>query len=154
MKILVKRVAKKEKYTIGKMYVDDVYVCDTIEDKDRDLTQNTPLNDIKKKKVYGQTAIPSGTYNVTLDVVSTKFVQKPYFKELCGGKLPRLMNVPGFDGVLIHTGNDEDDSYGCIIVGYNKVKGKVIESRKAFEKLYPILKQAFNKKEKITIQIG
>jgi hypothetical protein len=154
MKILVKRVAKKEKYTIGKMYVDDVYVCDTIEDKDRDLTQNTPLNDIKKKKVYGQTAIPSGTYNVTLDVVSTKFVQKPYFKELCGGKLPRLMNVPGFDGVLIHTGNDEDDSYGCIIVGYNKVKGKVIESRKAFEKLYPILKQASNKKEKITIQIG
>lgn len=153
MKILVKRVAKKEKYTIGKMYVDDVYVCDTIEDKDRDLTQNTPLNDIKKKKVYGQTAIPSGTYNVTLDVVSTKFVQKPYFKELCGGKLPRLMNVPGFDGVLIHTGNDEDDSYGCIIVGYNKVKGKVIESRKAFEKLYPILKQASNKKEKITIQI-
>ena len=154
MKILVKRVAKKEKYTIGKMQVDDVYVCDTIEDKDRDLTQNTPLNDIKKKKVYGQTAIPSGTYNVTLDVVSTKFVQKPYFKELCGGKLPRLMNVPGFDGVLIHTGNDEDDSYGCIIVGYNKVKGKVIESRKAFEKLYPILKQASNKKEKITIQIG
>lgn len=154
MKILVKRVAKKEKYTIGKMYVDDVYVCDTIEDKDRDLTQNTPLNDIKKKKVYGQTAIPSGTYNVTLDVVSTKFVQKPYFKELCGDKLPRLMNVPGFDGVLIHTGNDEDDSYGCIIVGYNKVKGKVIESRKAFEKLYPILKQASNKKEKITIQIG
>lgn len=154
MKILVKRVAKKEKYTIGKMYVDDVYVCDTIEDKDRDLTHNTPLNDIKKKKVYGQTAIPSGTYNVTLDVVSTKFVQKPYFKELCGGKLPRLMNVPGFDGVLIHTGNDEDDSYGCIIVGYNKVKGKVIESRKAFEKLYPILKQASNKKEKITIQIG
>ena len=154
MKILVKRVAKKEKYTIGKMYVDDVYICDTIEDKDRDLTQNTPLNDIKKKKVYGQTAIPSGTYNVTLDVVSTKFVQKPYFKELCGGKLPRLMNVPGFDGVLIHTGNDEDDSYGCIIVGYNKVKGKVIESRKAFEKLYPILKQASNKKEKITIQIG
>lgn len=154
MKILVKRVAKKEKYTIGKMYVDDVYVCDTIEDKDRDLTQNTPLNDIKKKKVYGQTAIPSGTYNVTLDVVSTKFVQKPYFKELCGGKLPLLMNVPGFDGVLIHTGNDEDDSYGCIIVGYNKVKGKVIESRKAFEKLYPILKQASNKKEKITIQIG
>lgn len=154
MKILVKRVAKKEKYTIGKMYVDDVYVCDTIEDKDRDLTLNTPLNDIKKKKVYGQTAIPSGTYNVTLDVVSTKFVQKPYFKELCGGKLPRLMNVPGFDGVLIHTGNDEDDSYGCIIVGYNKVKGKVIESRKAFEKLYPILKQASNKKEKITIQIG
>ena len=59
MKILVKRVAKKEKYTIGKMYVDDVYVCDTIEDKDRGLTQNTPLNDIKKKKVYGQTAIPS-----------------------------------------------------------------------------------------------
>lgn len=154
MKILVKRVAKKEKYTIGKMYVDDVYVCDTIEDKDRGLTQNTPLNDIKKKKVYGQTAIPSGTYNITLDVVSTKFGQKPYFKELCGGKLPRLMNVPGFDGVLIHTGNDEDDSYGCIIVGYNKVKGKVIESRKAFEKLYPILKQASNKKEKITIQIG
>ena len=94
------------------------------------------------------------TYNVTLDVVSTKFGQKPYFKALCGGKLPRLMNVPGFDGVLIHTGNDEDDSYGCIIVGYNKVKGKVIESRKAFEKLYPILKQASNKKEKITIQIG
>lgn len=153
MKILVKRVGKKEKYTIGKLYVDDVYVCDTIEDKDRCLTQNTSLNEIKKKKVYGQTAIPTGTYDVTLNVVSSKFGQKPYFKALCGGKLPRLLNVPGFDGVLIHTGNDEDDSYGCIIVGYNKVVGKVIESKKAFEKLYPILKKASSKGEKITIQI-
>lgn len=153
MKILVNRVAKKEKYTIGKLSIDGVYVCDTIEDKDRGLKQDTPIDKIKKDKVYGQTAIPSGVYNVTLDVVSNKFIQKPYFKALCGGKLPRLMNVPGFDGVLIHTGNDETDSYGCIIVGYNKVKGKVIESKKAFEKLYPILKKASSKGERITIQI-
>lgn len=153
MKILVNRVAKKEKYTIGKLSIDGVYVCDTIEDKDRGLKQDTPIDKIKKDKVYGQTAIPSGVYNVTLDVVSNKFSQKPYFKALCGGKLPRLMNVPGFDGVLIHTGNDETDSYGCIIVGYNKVFGKVIDSKKAFEKLYPILKKASSKGERITIQI-
>lgn len=153
MKILVKRVAKKEKYTIGKLFVDDVYICDTIEDKDRGFKQDTPISKIKSEKVYGQTAIPTGLYNVTLDVISNKFSQKPYFKALCDGKLPRLVNVPGFDGVLIHTGNDENDSYGCIIVGYNKVVGKVIDSKKAFEKLYPILKKASAKGEKITIQI-
>ena len=67
MNILLKRIAKKETYTIGKLYIDNVYFCDTIEDKDRGLNQDMPINDIKKKKVYGETAIPTGTYSLIID---------------------------------------------------------------------------------------
>jgi len=67
--------------------------------------------------------------------------------------MPRLLNIPGYDGVLIHTGNTEQDSSGCIVVGYNKVVGKVINSMDAFKVIYPILKEASDKGEKITITI-
>lgn len=153
MKIELKRIAKKSLYTIGKIYVDGKYICDCIEDRDRGLTQNTPLAQIKKIKVPKETAIPSGTYTVTLNVVSPKFSLKPYYKCFCGGRVPRLLNVPGFDGILIHTGSSQNSSAGCIIVGENKVVGRVINSQACFEKLYKILKGANDKGEKITITI-
>ena len=68
----------------------------------------------------------------------------------CRGKMPRILSVPGFDGILIHRGKDQGSSSGCLIVGYNKVKGKVVESQAAFEKLYEILASA---KDNITITI-
>ena len=139
MKILVKRIAKKDTYTIGKMYIDGKYFCDTLEDKDRGLSQSTPLSIIKSKKVPGQTAIPTGTYNVIVNI-SPKF----------GRMLPRLLDVPGFDGILIHRGNTDKDSSGCLLVGENKVVGKVINSTGYESKLVNLLQST---REPIEISI-
>ena len=120
-KLLLKRIAKKPTYTIGKLYVDGAYFCDTIEDKVRDLP--------REPKVYDETAIPAGTYKVIVNM-------SPKFKRL----LPRLLNVPYFDGILIHRGNTEKDSVGCVIVGENKVVGKVINSTGYEQRLVELLK--------------
>lgn len=132
----------KERYTVGRLYIDGEYFCDTIEDKVRDLANG-------EKKVYGKTAIPYGTYDVTLKVQSPKYKDRAQYK-FCNGYLPRLLNVPGFEGVLIHIGNTAEDSAGCILVGENKVAGKVINSTSTFHKLYKKLKE---NKNGITIEI-
>lgn len=146
--LLLKRVAFKQRYTIGHLYLADeehpslregqgwVYICDTIEDTDRGLTQSMSPSQIKAVKVQSQTAIPTGTYKVTLDVISPKFSQKAYYRTFCGGRLPRLIDVPGFDGILMHRGRTQEDSAGCIILGYNKVVGQLTSSQAAFETLY------------------
>lgn len=139
MKLTLKRIAKQQTYTIGKLYIDGVYFCDTIEDKDRGLTSQMTVEQIKLKKVYGETAIPVGTYTIDMNTVSAKFQTRSWAKPY-SGKIPRLQNVKGFDGVLIHPGNTAEDSLGCILVGKNKVKGKVVESQNTFVALMKILK--------------
>ena len=134
MEILVKRIAKKPKYTIGKLYIDGQYICDTLEDADRGLNQNMSLEEIKNKKVYGETAVPTGTYKVDMNTVSPKFKSRTWAKPY-GGKLPRLVNVPGFDGVLTHPGNLPQDTLGCLLVGKNDVVGKVTNSVYYFNKI-------------------
>ena len=134
MELKVKRVAKKDEYTIGRLYVNNVYLCDTIEDTDRGLTQDMPLEEIKARKVYGKTAIPVGTYEIDMNTVSPKFKDRSWAKPY-GGKLPRLIGVNGFEGVLIHVGNTASDSSGCLLVGQNSVKGQVINSTQTFAKL-------------------
>jgi len=151
MKIKVERIYNCPKYCISHVYVNDKYVCDAIEDTDRMLDDSMDEKEIIKRKVYGETAIPTGTYRVLMNIVSPKYSKSAYFKKICGGKLPRLVNIKGFDGVLIHTGNDQYDTMGCLLVGYNKVKGKVVNSRDAFEKLYPLLSKANKAGEDITI---
>lgn len=141
MNIILDRIAKKSKYTIGKLYINGEYFCDTIEDTDRGLTQTMTDAQIKSKKVYGQTAIPTGTYRVIISY-SNKFKRQ----------MPLLLNVPGFLGIRIHSGNTEKDTEGCLIVGKNKVVGKVIESKDTYNKLFSILCEA-NKKEAIKITI-
>lgn len=144
MELLLKRIARRETYTIGHLYVDGVLFCDTIEDKDRGLRQDMQPSVIRVTKRKGVTAIPTGRYRVTLDVKSPKFSQKKYEKTygFCGGFLPRLINVPGFDGVLIHVGNTARDTEGCLLVGKNTKVGKILESRVTFVKLYERLKGA------------
>lgn len=140
MKLLLKRIAKKQKYTIGKLYINDEYFCDTIEDVDRGLSQNMSISEIKKIKVKNETAIPTGTYKITMNIVSPKFALKSWAKPY-SGKIPRLLNVPGYEGVLIHpSGNDQNDSSGCVCVGENKIVGKVINSQTTFHKLMSKLK--------------
>lgn len=151
MKLTLKRIALKDTYTIGKLYVNDVYECDTLEDKVRDLNKNGKF-DNGEQKIHGLTAIPYGTYSITLDVVSPKFSKKSQYR-FCNGKLPRLINVPEFSGVLIHIGNTSEDTDGCILVGQNKVIGKLINSTTTFHILYDKLYNAYRKGEQIIIEI-
>lgn len=148
MKLLLKRIAKKNLYTIGKLYIDGKYFADTIEDKDRGLKQTMPLEEITSIKVKNETAIPTGTYSVNMNIVSPKFKDRTWAKPY-NGKIPRLINVPGFDGVLIHPGTDQNSTSGCIIVGQNKVVGRVINSQVTFKRLMSILPI----KESITLTI-
>lgn len=148
MKLTLKRIALKPTYTIGKLYVDNHYFCDTLEDKVRDLNKDGDLNDAGEGKVAGQTAIPYGTYNVTMDVQSPKFSQRASYA-WCKGYLPRLLNVPHFEGILMHSGNDATHSAGCILVGENRVRGQVLNSMNTLKRLVGILKGA----DDITITI-
>lgn len=128
MKLLLHRIAKQNDYTIGRLYIDGKYFCDTLEDKDRGLSNDMTLSYIKSVKVYGETAIPTGTYEVVISY-SNRFKKK----------LPELLNVPGFSGIRIHAGNTALDTHGCVLVGQNKVKGKVINSRETMTKLQPLI---------------
>ena len=115
-------------YCIGKLYLDNNYVCDTLEDTDRGLHQQMSEAEIKAKKVYGKTAIPVGTYKVDMTTVSPKFKSRSWAQKN-GGRVPRILNVKGFEGVLIHPGNTAEDTLGCVLLGENKVKGKVTNSQ-------------------------
>ena len=141
MNILLKRIARKPTYTIGQMYIDGAYFCDTIEDTDRGLSQQLPASVNRAKKRQGVTAIPTGRYRVTLQVRSPRFATKQQY-QFCRGYLPRLVNVPAFDGVLIHIGNTASDTEGCILVGKNKKVGRVLESAATFRALYERLKES------------
>lgn len=154
MKLLVDRKWKKDTYTIGKLYIDNNFFCNTLEDKDRGLNNKMPLEEVKKIKKPGITAIPTGTYNVRMDVVSPKFSKNSWYLNNCNGsRMPRLENVIGYQGVLIHPGNTDADSEGCILVGKNDVKGKVTKSKDYFLQLYKVLYAAYKKGEKIEITI-
>ena len=141
MKLLLHRIARRETYTIGRLYVDGKYFCDTLEDTDRGLSQALPVTVNRAKKRAGVTAIPVGTYRVTLGVRSPRFAKSAKY-QFCDGRLPRLINVPAFDGVLIHIGNTPKDTEGCILVGKNTQVGKVLESTATFRKLYEVLRGA------------
>lgn len=152
MKLILKRVNKLNDCTIGKLYIDGIYKCDTLEDVDRGLSDDMSLSEINAKKIYGKTAIPTGTYNIDMNTVSPKFKNRTWAKPY-GGKLPRLQNVKGYEGVLIHVGNKSEDTLGCILVGENKISNQVINSTSTFQDLMSILLKAKVKEEEITLQI-
>ena len=154
MELEVKRTYRGPKYTIGHLYIDGKYFCDTLEDPCRNLTQNMTLTEILNKKFKGDTCIPYGRYYVSLDIISAKYsnIQKYPYTAMAKGKMPRVLNVPGFSGILIHAGNTQKDTEGCLLVGENKVKGQVINSQATWKKLYPLLKAAHDKGETISIK--
>lgn len=134
MKLRVERLWKKPAYTVGRLFVNGKFFCNTLEDTVRDLSN--------EKKVYGKTAIPYGEYKVVYNW-SPKF----------GRNLPRLLNVPAFEGILIHPGNTADDSAGCILVGRNTEVGRLTESRYTSDKLNVLIEDAQRRGESITIEI-
>lgn len=152
MKLKLIRKYKTKNYCIGHLYVNGIYECDTLEDTDRGLTEDSPLSEIQSKKIYGETAIPTGTYKIDMNTVSPKFKDRSWAK-FCGGKLPRLIDVPGYSGVLIHVGNKPADTLGCILVGDNKIKGQVINSTSTFQELYSLMLKAKVAGEEITVTI-
>ena len=153
MEILVERKWKKDNYTIGNLYINGKWFSNTLEDKDRGLKDSMSLTEIKTLKKPRTTAIPTGTYEVTLNVVSPKFSKYPFYNSINGGRVPRLLNVKGFDGILIHVMDGPKGanlSEGCIGVGRNLIKGGLLQGKEYYKKLYDILK---NSKDKITIKI-
>lgn len=135
MEIQVKRKIFTNKSTIGELSINGEFFCYTLEDKDRYLETGT-------KKVYGETAIPRGTYNVVLSF-SNRFQKY----------LPELQNVPQFAGIRMHTGNKPEDTEGCLLVGKIKAKDMILESAKTFKEFMAELKKV-EKKEKINITIS
>ena len=156
MELLVDRKWPKDTYTVGNFYIDSSILCNSMEDKDRGLTKDMPLSVIKSRKVPNETAIPKGRYAVTMRVKSPKFSAWNYKKTygFTNGYIPRLLGVPGFDGILIHVGNKANpDSSGCILVGVNDRKGMVTKSTETFRKLWYKLKEADDRGESIFITI-
>jgi hypothetical protein len=138
MKLELRRVALRDTYTIGKLYIDGVYFCDTLEDHVRDINKDGDLNDKGEGKVFGETAIPYGTYKVIMNMSNR-------FKRV----MPLILDVPHFKGIRIHAGNSAKDTLGCPLVGINSVKGRLTQSKKYETELYIKLSSAKN----ITIEI-
>ena len=153
MKLLVDRRWKKATYVIGVLFIDGIRYCETLEDADRGLKQTDSLDYIKSRKVANETAIPRGTYKVAMNITSPKYSASSWYWSLCRGKVPRLLNVPGFDGILIHTGNNPLQTSGCLLVGKNTKVGQLTESKETFKKIYKLMKAAYDKGEEITIEI-
>ena len=152
MNIVIDRKWKKDTYTIGNLYINGVLFSNTLEDKDRCLTSSMTLEEIGKKKIYGQTAIPSGTYEVKM-TYSNRFHSRAWGKKY-DGKVPELVNVKGFGGVRIHPGNKAADTLGCILVGKNSAVGMVTNSQAYYFKLLDnYIVPAVKKGEKITLTI-
>ena len=135
MRLLVKRDEFSDVATIGKLYIDGEYFCETLEDKDRFLEAGG-------KKEYSKTAIPRGVYSVVLN-------ESTRFKKL----MPLLLNVPQFEGIRIHSGNKPEDTDGCILVGRTRRSNFIENSRDAFNDLMAILEKAIASGEKIEIEV-
>ena len=152
MKLLLERLQKTDTYTHGKLSIDGNYQCEMIEDKDRGLSSSMSLDEIKSIKVQDETAIPTGIYKIDMNTVSPRFKNKswaiPY-----GGKIPRLVDVKGYEGVLIHPGNTVDSTSGCLLPNTSVNNGVGSGSVSAFDKLMEKLLKAKSKGEEITIEI-
>ena len=142
MELKLIRKYRKTDYTIGILYINNKYFCEILEDTDRGLKDSMSLEEIKKIKIKDQTCIPYGKYQILM-------TYSPKYKKV----MPLVNNVKGFEGIRIHSGNTNKDTSGCLLPGFNKIKGQVINSRETFNKLYSLIQTAINNKENVTIEI-
>ena len=156
MRLLLKRVYKGSEYTIGRLFVENngqmIYTADTLEPVDRGLKKTQSEAVIRSRKIEGKTAIPLGTYAITLKIQSPKFRTR-YWAKFCDGYLPTILGVPCFSRVLIHVGNTVHDTQACVLVGNNRIKAKVLDSAYTFERIYKRLKEADDRGENLSITI-
>ena len=134
MKLTLKREIFAPRYTEGKLYCNGKYIADTLEDTFRDLT--------KQKKIHGETAIPSGTYQV-------KVTMSNRFKKL----MPILIDVPNFEGIRIHAGCKPEDSAGCILIGVKASAGLLTRSREKTQAVYDLINNALSNSETVQIEV-
>lgn len=142
MDVLIIRTKFDEKWTEGKLYIDEKYICDTLEDKDRGLDDSMTEDDILKKKVYGKTCIPYGRYKLTIDY-SNKFKKD----------LIKINSVKGFDGTRIHSLNTAEESLGCVGVGVKLKDGYITKSRDTYSIVHKIVLNALLKKDNVHLTI-
>lgn len=135
MKLLLVRDAYTLQSTLGKLYVDGNYQCETLEDCDRQLETGGD-------KVQDDTAIPRGTYKVTIDF-STRF----------GKDMPHVLDVPQFTGIRFHPGNSAYDTHGCVLVGLRRGSDYVSQSVVAFTQLYVKLDAAIEANKEVTLEV-
>lgn len=144
MEIRIDRAWKKKGYTISRLFVDGKYFgCNALEDEDRGLTSDMTVDEVLSRKKYGETAIPTGRYQVTMS-------WSPRFKKM----MPLLNAVKGFTGVRIHSGNTPEDTLGCILIGKNTAVGKITDSRKWTGMLVEQIQSALTRNENVFIIIG
>ena len=136
MKILVERDIFGDNYTTSRVFIDGRFFCYCLEDTDRKLEDNP------EAKVYGETAIPRGTYKLLVDF-SGRFQRE----------LPRLLDVPGYSGIRIHAGNVPADTHGCLLLGTSRKDGMVVNSRIAMVKFMELLDLAYDRGERVEVTI-
>lgn len=140
MRLTLKRIANRKDYCIGKLYINGVYFCDTLEDVDRGLSDAMTEEEIRELKIKGKTAIPVGIYTILM-------TYSPKYQRI----MPLINNVKGYSGIRIHSGNTAKDTEGCLLVGKNTVVGRLTDSRNTFNALFKRLQQKGS--NKITIEI-
>ncbi len=140
MRLTLRRIANRDTYCIGKLYINGKYFCDTLEDVDRGLNSAMTEEEIKDLKIKGETAIPVGIYKVLI-------TYSPKYKR----NMPLIANVKGYLGIRIHSGNTAKDTEGCILVGKNTKVGMVTDSRNTYNALFKRLQQKGS--NDITIEI-
>lgn len=137
MEIIVERFNSGSDDTLGRLYINGKMMCFTIEDEHRDI------------KVKGETRIPAGTYKV-----GKRY--SPKFSPKFGHDMLWVKDVPGFEYILIHTGNTEKDTEGCLIVGKKigslENRRAVLDSKQAYKEIYPLISDAINRNEEVTIK--
>lgn len=156
MEVLVYRKWPKDEYTVGRLFIDGSLICNTLEDTDRGLSDAMDERTVRNRKIYGKTAIPRGRYKIDMETVSPKFSKKKFYMDVCQGKLPRIKNVKGFEGILLHVADGPkgaDLLEGCIGVGWNRVKGQLCEGKDVFTKIYRLMKEAHDRGETIYITV-
>ena len=134
MTITLSRDYPKADYTIGRLYIDGQFFCNTLEDTDRGLTNRMTEQQIRFVKIIARTAIPKGEYQI-------ETTYSPKYKR----KMPQLLHVKGFEGIRIHSGNTADDTEGCILLGKNTAKGRLTESRATVQEFERLLQKAGGK---------
>lgn len=142
MELLVRRLVFKKDYTEGQLFIDGSYFCDTLEDCTRDFNKDGDLDEPGETKVPGETAIPFGTYDVIMSYSNR-------FKKI----MPEVLNVKGFEGIRIHSGNIPAHTHGCLLLGVYEKDGRINRSLEMTGAVTKMIKEAINNKEQVKLTV-